>query len=596
MSKTTEHRGTRSLAGKIVLLVGGMALLSFLLAAILVASDVREQARFEAERELQVRLDAARRILAEDEGAFPDRITDWSRTLGVRLTLIAEDGRVMADGSVPRDQWSRMARHDDRPEFRAALASGSGEDLRYSDSTGVGYLYRARKIVTPSGPLILRAAVPLKDVDALLGQVRGKLALSLAMATACALALGLWGARRIARPLSELAAATAALEAGEPARFPSKGDAEVLRLSRSIRSSAERLRSALSDLERERATLRMVVESLPMGALLIDPKGKVRYANLALKDLIRDLPSRLEGAPFEGALKSPEVVRLIDRARAGEPGSATFAEQGAEGRYLRAEAILIRDHVLVAVLDLTESRLLEEARRSFVADAGHELQTPLTAVRAAAELMLDSPPEALLAEARPFLERILEQQERMSALVDDLLLLSRLEAGLPEEPEEELDLARLARMVAEDTQAHPNARGIEILCETPPAAPRRGQAEALRRALGNLADNSLRSVRERFGDEGGGRIVLRLDREGDAWILRVTDNGVGIPRNMRERVFDRFLRTDRSRTREGRGGWGLGLSIARRIAEGHGGHIDLTEAPGGGAIFSIVLPDPAVLS
>jgi two-component system phosphate regulon sensor histidine kinase PhoR len=244
----------------------------------------------------------------------------------------------------------------------------------------------------------------------------------------------------------------------------------------------------------------------------------------------------------------------------------------------------------VAVLsDLTERHRMEEAKSAFVADASHELQTPLTVIRAATELLMeDSLPDE---DRHRFLQRIVEQQERMTALVEDLLLLSRLESGIPVERTEKVDLASLLSSLLEGARMAPESEKLRWEASLPGSADVRGRCEELRRAFGNLIDNAVKYTLRRFGTESGGHIRLSLEPKDSGWLFSIEDNGVGIPPAMIERIFERFQRAEahRSRNNAEKGGYGLGLSIARRVAESHKGWIRV-ESPGEGAKFTLWLP------
>ena len=586
----------KTLAGKTVLLVGVMAALSFLLSAFLVVEDVRGDLEAQTREVLRVRTGVVAQVL-EDRGAesLLQSLGTWKERLHLRITLVDPQGRVLGDSDIPREKWPDLSNHRTRPEVREALQGGEGFDTRYSESTGVPYLYEARRVSLPPGPLVVRTSMPQGDFDALLGGVRRRLFASLALAALLSLGLGIWGVRRITRPLGELAEAAGAVERGETPRFPTSGGLEIRRLSGALKHMAERLTATLGDLEEEREQLRRLVESLPVGVLLVDPRGRVRYANDALKGLLRDLPSRLEGAPVQGALRHPPLVDLIERTAWDPQGgdrSVTFRVPGEQERVLRAQTVRVHQQTLAVVQDLTEQALMEEARKSFVADAGHELQTPLTALRAAAELLL-SMEDSTAPERAPYLQRIVEQQERMTDLVDDLLLLSRLESGVPAQTEEDLDLAALLEALAEQARQHPLATGLDFRVHLPESAPFRGRPEELRRAFGNLLENGVKYTQRRFGDRPGGTLSLSLTSSPEGYRIQVEDNGVGIPVSMRERIFERFERAEKHRARgsDPKGGYGLGLAIARRALEGHGGTLELEDREEGtGAAFRILLP------
>jgi two-component system phosphate regulon sensor histidine kinase PhoR len=340
---------------------------------------------------------------------------------------------------------------------------------------------------------------------------------------------------------------------------------------------------------KEKTTLRALLESLPVAVLVVDSRGTVAYANQALGTFLREKPEKIEGLSVSGAIKAPELTGLIEKARSGQAGQVSFVLRDREERFINAQAVSTPYGTVAVLADLTERHRMEEAKSAFVADASHELQTPLTVIRAATELLMDT---SLSADERNrFLQRIVEQQERMTALVEDLLLLSRLESGVPVERTENVDLSALAASLLESAKLAPEAEKLEWETSIPAGAEIRGRREELRRAIGNLVDNAVKYTLRRFENGNGGRIRIQLEPKDGGWLFTVQDNGVGIPPAMLDRIFERFQRAEahRSRNHSEKGGYGLGLSIARRVAESHGGWIRV-ESPGEGAKFLLWLP------
>jgi len=293
---------------------------------------------------------------------------------------------------------------------------------------------------------------------------------------------------------------------------------------------------------------------------------------------------------YTGAVRDPGLIELIDRAFEGEDRTASFVLRDRTETFLEAQSVSVRGGVLVVVHDLTERRRLEEARRTFMADAGHELQTPLTSIRAAAELLLDDPAPDL-EKTRDLAGKIILQQERMTALVDDLLLLSRLESDIAPEPGRPLDLVELIEGLVEYQKENPLAQNIRWETDLPERAPIFGRPGELGRALGNLVDNAVKYTRKRFEGSPGGVIQISASGQDQGWRIIVGDNGTGIEEELREAVFERFRRGESSRCRDGAspGGYGLGLAIARRVIESHGGSIEFLDSSEG-ALLSVFIP------
>ena len=230
--------------------------------------------------------------------------------------------------------------------------------------------------------------------------------------------------------------------------------------------------------------------------------------------------------------------------------------------------------------DVTKRRQLEEARKSFVADAGHELRTPLTSISVAAELL--SGMTGSTAEARaPYIEEISRQRERMTSLVNDLLLLSKLESGVPESAALDFDLAEAVREGMAEAQKNPKALHISWKTDIPETFAYSGRPEELRRSISNLLDNAVKYTHRRYQDKEGGRISVSLREEGRSCVIAVRDNGIGIPSEGAGRLFGRFERIEPDRARDGdTGGYGLGLAITKTAVESHGGQITLKSGDG----------------
>ena len=248
--------------------------------------------------------------------------------------------------------------------------------------------------------------------------------------------------------------------------------------------------------------------------------------------------------------------------------------------------------MLVVLDDETERKRMETARKAFVADAGHEFQTPLAAISAAAELLADMEHSAAR-EREPYINEIMRQRERMTVLVDDLLLLSRLESGTPFSKPERFNIAKMCEALLSDAKKSPHAVNISWSEDLPPEEIFfEGRREELGRAVSNLLDNAVKYVNKRYKDKQGGVISFLLKESSDGvLVLRVEDNGIGIPGNKLNSIFGRFERVEEDRAREGKktGGYGLGLAIAKHAVESHGGRIEAFSSEDS-TVFTVTLP------
>jgi two-component system, OmpR family, phosphate regulon sensor histidine kinase PhoR len=357
-------------------------------------------------------------------------------------------------------------------------------------------------------------------------------------------------------------------------------------LTNELSAITTRLRDRLDELTEERDRAGQILDALDDAVLLLDGAGRLLVANPAARSWF-GLPADLRpGLPVQRVLGVPQVSALAEEAaetRAPVTGTLTLVYP--EPRTLALRAFPLADRgptgrIVVTVTDITQRRRLEVLRRDFVANASHELKTPVAAVRALAETLLTALPDDPEA-GRRFAERIGREAERLEVLVRDLLDLSRVERGtLDVEP---VDLVGLAKEVAGTYADLAEERRVKLRTELKPDVSVRGDRAQLGLLLSNLLDNALRHTPAR------GSVRVRLDTVESRAVLQVADTGEGIPAGERSRVFERFYRVDKARARQ-TGGTGLGLAIVRHVAEAHGGDVRVDSELGRGATFTVTLP------
>jgi len=331
---------------------------------------------------------------------------------------------------------------------------------------------------------------------------------------------------------------------------------------------------------RDRAQDR-ILGAMEEGVLLLDASGARLYANPALSDLLGSAPDRatdLHPLGLQRAVESAKASGAVSRAEV-EVGSSS-------SRWLRATALPVGADgaTLLVIRDVTQARRLTATRRDFVANASHELKTPVASIRAAAETLrdgaIDDPPAA-----RRFTEQLEREAVRMSRIVADLLDLSRLETG-----SEMDDQVRLDAVAADEVERMGDAagiRGVAISVNATAVPAVRGSARDLSLMVRNLIDNAVRYT----GD--GGSVDVSVRAEDDSVVVKIADTGIGIPQRELPRIFERFYRVDRARSRE-TGGTGLGLSIVRHVTENHGGEVTVESELGQGTVFEVRLPTAPV--
>ena len=357
-------------------------------------------------------------------------------------------------------------------------------------------------------------------------------------------------------------------------------------LTNELSAMTSRLRDRLEELTEERDRAGQILDALDDGVLLLDGAGRLLVANPAARSWF-GLPDDLRpGLPAQRVLGAPQVSDLAESAaQAGAPVAGTLTLVFPEPRTLAMRAFPLADRgptgrIVVTMTDITQRRRLEVLRRDFVANASHELKTPVAAVRALAETLLTALPDDPEAGSR-FAERIARETERLDVLARDLLDLSRVERGtLDVEP---VDLVGLVKEVVGGYADRAEERRIRLDTELQPGVAVRGDRAQLGLLLSNLIDNALRYTAAK------GTVCVRLDVAEGRAVLQVADTGEGIPAGELPRIFERFYRVDKARTRQ-TGGTGLGLAIVRHVAEAHGGAVRVDSELAQGSTFTVTLP------
>lgn len=577
-----------TLKKKILLIVAVAVLLAFGISWFLLYGVVREGLVRQTERDLS-RQTAFFASTLERGGvsAFGQELERWKGLLLGRVTLVGSDGRVLSD---TESDPGRMENHLSRPEVLSALRDGEGSVLRYSGTTKVHYLYFARRATVNGEEVVIRSAYPLESLTSAFAEMKNKFVLYLFTGVLIVLLFGSGMVRLFFRPLERIVESAGRIARGEDIRFPLMNDPELQRLSSALDDMSSRTKNALEDLSTERSDLARIVVALPVGVLLLDEQRKLRYINAVAEKLLALKLDAVPGVPVERLLPSGDMYDLVLSAIRGEEQCAFFDLPELGSRYIRICSRKTATGVLLILTDLTEERRLEQARRDFIADAGHELQTPLASIRLTAEYLL-GPDEEDRDQRRKYLETIIAQQERMSSLVDDMLLLSRMESEPASKNAEQVNLARLLSAVVDEKRHLPFAASIEIASDIPDGGYAFVRRDDVLRALGNVVENGVKYVREKFGDERGGRVFVSMKEAERFWVITVADNGPGVAPQTVPLLFERFRRGDQHRARGewGKGGYGLGLAIAKKILTHAGGDILYIPSPQG-ATFEIRLP------
>jgi two-component system phosphate regulon sensor histidine kinase PhoR len=492
-----------------------------------------------------------------------------------RVTIIARDGKVLADSEADPQT---MENHAGRPEILAALRGQDGVATRLSATVGKPLLY----VAVPSGDKVVRLAYPVANILSHMTEVRATLLRATALALVFALALAVAVAQRISSRLKRIVAFAERVSAGDlTARIEESGKDEIAQMAMALDRTARRLEESFSAMRESRSDLEALLNSMKDGVIAVSPEMKVLWANEAMTGIVRR-PVRM-GAPVTELVRHPDFLSTLRAALRSRQRETTIAPSLAGRGSFSVTAEPLPDGGVVSVLhDITEIERVEKTRRDFIANVSHELRTPLTSIRGYAETLLDSEPLSN-GNVRDFLQVIRRNAERMSRLTEDLLVLARVESG-----EEKLDLRPqpVQALVAEAVASmEENARGAEVeiaLAEVPDTEVL-ADPYAIHQVFANLVSNALRYA------QSGKRVLLGAKERSGSVEFFVQDFGPGIASEHLPRIFERFYRVDKARSRE-TGGTGLGLAIVKHIVLNHGGAVRVESTVGHGSSFFFSLP------
>lgn len=519
------------------------------------------------------------RALPQDSLVWQTAVEVMARETELRITLVAPDGRVIAESDEPAEAVPRIENHGNRPEIAAALQGRVGSDRRHSATVNRPLLY----VAVPGGPGVVRVAAPLQGVDQIVRRSQGSVVDAAAVALLIGVVLALIAARSVVKPLNHIGTAARSIAEGSPPHFPHSGIPDIDAVVRSLRDMHAQLEDRFADLKRERAESAALVEAMVEGVVASDDRGHIVTANAAAR--------RLLGYDVSEALPALDQIFRVKAAREMvdallDGRSVIERELDLDGQtVLLTGRPLPHGGALLVLHDVSDLRKLETVRRDFVANVSHELKTPLTSISGYAETLVhDSVDQET---SRRFLSVILANARRMQQLVDGLLDLSKIESGGWHPEPEVLDAAAVARESWALLADRAEQRQVEFDTDVEPGAERvYADADALRTILSNLLDNALRYT------PPGGTITLRARREDGGVRLSVRDTGPGITSEHLHRIFERFYRADAARSRD-EGGTGLGLAIVKHLVEAHEGKVSADSTIGAGTEIVVWFPHGA---
>ena len=599
-----DHSGPRIRAATGVplwLLISVTVTLSFLLATTVaggwLSGQVFRLAARETEDALTADIDVLLPYVRDSLGAGDLRalreMTDGAGRSGtVRVTVIRPDGEVVAES----EHRLPLASHKERPEVVDALASGSGRSERRSTTTNESYLYLARRVEGEGGRVlgILRVSRPQRLVDVLNRDLIRSFGIAALVGLPIAGLVGWLAARRIARPLETMTATATRMAAGDFSEAPRvQGVREGRRLAEALDVMGRELSDMLRVREESRAELEAILDAMAEGVLALDRDERVLLANRAVADClgVQDVPQA--GTPILEIVRLPEISAQVRHALAGERAAEIDVTlPGALGRVLGVSAapVSLRDGsscgAVLVFRDVTIVRRLERTRLDFVANVSHELRTPLAAVLGALETVSDLGEEDPATRAR-MLDTAMRHGHRLTAIVDDLLILSKVETEGDVLERAPAPLLRAIRSAASAVVGEARARDVTLVLPPDDAGEVSvlGHEGRLEQVWTNLLANAVK-----YNRPGGAvTVTVAVDAPQHAVEIAVADTGQGIAAEHLPRIFERFYRVDKGRSRD-QGGTGLGLAIVKHVALAHRGSIRVESRVGEGTTFRVRLP------
>ncbi len=508
-----------------------------------------------------------------------------------RITVIGPSGLVYGDSH--HDPLT-MDNHGNRPEVKAALKKGTGRSIRFSRTLQRKLMYKGIA-VRKGGEIaaVVRTSIPVDAVDAVLRSIQMKIALAGLIIALISAVVSFLVSRHMSRPLENIRAVADAYASGNlEAKIPSFNVREIDAIAKTMKGMADGMRERIETITRQRNELNTILSSMIEGVIAVDLSGRILNINGMAAELFHIDPARCAGMTIEELSRNPRLARFVTRALRERD---TFEEDmtlrvGAEDRILNLRSTSLVDSegerigTLLVIADVTRVRELESVRRDFVSNVSHEIKTPITAVKGFVETLLDGALDSPN-DTRRFLGIIDKHTKRLEVIVEDLLSLSRIEqeGDLPKTAFEEFDLRTVLHSAIQLCQAKAEAKGVSISLDCPEMLLTRGNARLMEQAVVNLLDNAIEySPRE-------STILVRARDEGSETTISVIDQGCGIASEHTKRIFERFYRVDKGRSRAV-GGTGLGLAIVKHIVQAHGGEISVESTPREGSTFTIHLP------
>jgi two-component system phosphate regulon sensor histidine kinase PhoR len=586
----------KKLIWKIYLAFLVIILLSIAAVAIYASSTLKKFYLHTTARDLEVR---AR--LVENKVAVHFTPENWSlldnhcktlgKTVSTRITLLLPSGEVLSDSE---EDPKKMDNHARRPEIKEALSGHVGMSTRYSQTLQKEMMYVAIPVIQ-EGTIIgaVRTSIPTTEIDTVLGTIFWKIALGGVIMIIFAAGVSLYVSRRISQPLEEMKRGAQRFAEGDLSHRLLVPDSEELGgVAYALNQMAHQLDEKIRVTTEQRNELEAILSAMREGVLAVDSEERILALNKAAGSLLGIDIVTSKGHTIQEMIRNADLQRFLSKILTGQgPTEDEIILHGFETKSIQASGNVLYDidgrkiGAVVVLNDITRLRRLEDIRREFVANVSHELKTPITSIKGFIETLSEGAIDDK-ENARKFMEIIAQQADRLNAIIEDLLSLSRIEqeAERGEIPLTEENLGRILEAAILYYETRAGERNIRVTLNCSDEVRVKANSRLLEQAVGNLLDNAIKY------SEPGGAVEVEIIKDENEIAIKVSDHGCGIAPEHIPRLFERFYRIDRARSRE-LGGTGLGLAIVKHIAQAHGGQVTVESTLGKGSTFTLHLPN-----
>jgi len=513
-----------------------------------------------------------------------------SQKIKCRITIVGIKGNVLADSEKTLQGVPGMENHLYRPEVRDALTGAVGIHTRYSSTLKIDMLYVAVPMKEKDKIIgILRLALPLGSIQRALSDIRKIIFLGLLFALGLALVLGSFLASGTIRPIRRMIQTSRKFSEGDfTRRIISCSQDEIGELAVTLNKMAQDLEDKIREIKTQNQKLAAIFNSMAEGVIVVDRMGHIASINPAIEKIFSVSKNEVKGSLFLEAIRNNEIAEVISHVlKTGQAASGEVNLLLPVRKLFQFNAAPIFDNnivsgCLVVIHDITEIRKLETVRSDFVANVSHELKTPLTSIKGFVETLLEGALDDK-ENNRHFLKIIQNHAERLNNLVEDLLSLSHLESREITIEKKDFNLRQQMEDVALGFKSQLKKKNIEMRNELPLSFCIKADKNRIEQVFTNFIDNAIKFNKEE------GFIKVTSSEDDDKIKITIEDSGIGIPEKDIPRIFERFYRVDKARSRE-LGGTGLGLSIVKHIVELHGGIVGVESIEGLGSKFWLILP------